>query len=193
MSSIVIKTDIAPALVAWIKTIHPTLPVIWTRPNAPRPPQTYIGLEITTPLQKPGFSDSIEYIIDEDDDTSTIFNIGGHRNFTVSVNAYLVKNSSNRNVHDDMFDAHDILEKIRDATENPAAMESLNNAGLSVMDTADILDLTELLETGFESRYQMDLMMGIASNREEDLGAIESVKFQGTVDGVEEDEITVNE
>lgn len=193
MSSISVRTDIAVPLVAWIRIIHPSLTVIWTRPNAPRPSVPYIGLELTTPIGKPGHRDDIDYIVDPDDEDATNFNIGGQRTFTVTVNAYQVKGPSNRSEHDDIFDPHDLLEQIRDAIENPVAMESLHASGLAVWTVGDILDLTELIETGYESRYSMDLGMGIASNRQADLGAIQNVTFQATADGEEEDPITVSE
>lgn len=189
MSDDFFKTAIIKPIVDWIAQEFPDTPAIVLRQNTERPSVDYFGLEMVAPLNRPGFSDDVIHKTG----TETTFEICGQRSFTISISAYLVKNDSNRTVHDDVFTPHWMLKKVQDMVDDPGKMEVLAAAGLAVWDAGDILDIPEAVETGFESRAQMDIVMGIAANRETDLGAIESTVFTGTVDGEEEPPITVED
>ena len=59
--------------------------------------------------------------------------------------------------------------------------EWLRRAGIAVWLIGNVADLSQLLNTGYEGRTQMDVQFGIASNLTEDLGAIEKVAVTGTI------------
>lgn len=179
MSSVEVDKDIIQPVILWINSEFPDITVIVDRPNVPRPKLPYFALLITTPIQKVGSRDSLEHIDD------TTWNIGGQRRFTLSVRSYVETKDKN------FFQSQDLLVQLQDSLEDETRRIDLTTAGLAVWFSTDILDITELLETGFESRAQFDIEFGIASNRETDLGAIEKVKIQGTLDGEEQDEFQV--
>lgn len=174
---------------AWVCGEFPDVPVIIDRPNVPRPEKRpYIAILLVTPIQKVGMNDATTYQEPaEEGDPDTIFNICGQRRFTIAIRAF---GTMENKAH---FEPQDILTVLQDALEDPNRRAPLTNAGLSVWFSTDILDVTELLETGYEPRAQFDIEMGIASNRTADLGAIEKTKIQGTVDGDEQPEFQVPE
>ena len=179
MPSVKVKVDILPPVIKWINTEFVGIPVIADRPNVPRPGLPYFALLMTTPILKVGSRDNIEHVSD------TKWNIGGQRRFTLSVRAYVSPEAKQ------FFDAQDMLTQLQDSLEDDVRREELTKAGLAVWFSNDILDITELLETGFEPRAQLDIEMGIASNRDAELGAIEKVKIEATVDGVTDPEFEI--
>lgn len=192
MPSIRIDTDIFQPVRQWIESITEVTRVIKDKPGRPRPNKfPYITVNLITSLQKIGSRDSLEY--DAPDEALPIsetnpddqWNIGGQRRFVISVNAYVDKKIR------DFFDAQDLLIKLQDAVDDPNQRTILKAAGLSVFSVGDILPISELIETGWESRAQVDITMSIASNRKTRLGAIEKVEIQGTIDGQEDEEFLV--
>lgn len=172
------KKDVLPAIFTWLKR-ELDIPAIVEKPNVPRPKPPYLSVNIVTPITKVGSRDSVENI------SNSSFNIGGQRRFTLGVKSYVDPKDQS------FFDAQDLLIKLQDSLEDPTKRLPLTEAGLAVFFANDILDVTELLETGFEPRAQLDVEMGIASNRTTDLGAIETVKITPTVNEQEEPEFQV--
>ena len=185
--SILIATDITPPVIAWIKQILPSLQVIIDRPNVQRPTPPYLSIMMVTPIIKVGSRDSISYEHDEDNPDDTNFSVSGQRRFTLAVRAYGVSTGKA------FFDAFDNMSKLQDSLEDSVGREELTKAGLAVWNSNDILDVTELLESGYEPRAQLDIEFGIVSNRVVDLGAIETVKITGTANGIEDPEFSVPE
>lgn len=181
MSSVKVETDIIVPVIAWIKREFPNARVIVDRPNVPRPALPYFALLLTTPVQKVGSRDSSIHVND------STWIIGGQRRFTLSVRSYVSPKGKG------FFNAQNDLIQLQDSLEDDNRRIDLTQAGLSVWFSTDILDITELLETGFEPRAQFDIQFGIASNRTADLGAIETVEIEGTVDGQLEPEQTIPE
>ena len=179
--SIIIERDITPAIISWIKAEFTGARVIIDRPNVPRPKRPYFAILLTTPIQKGGARDHIQHQAGSD----TIFEIGGQRRFTVSIS--VIDEMKNKN----FFTVQNACQQLMDSLEDVNRRAPLTAAGLSVWFSTEILDVTELLETGYEPRAQFDLEMGIASNRTADLGAIEKVKVQGTIEGDDEPEFDI--
>ncbi len=179
MSSVEIDKDIIQPVIAWIKSEHPGLPVIIDRPNVLRPELPYFSLLLITPIQKRGSRDSMMHQNDSK------WTIGGQRAFTLAVRSYAKAKNKN------FFEPQDLLAKLQDSVEDDTRREDLTKAGLAVSFSSDILDITELLETGFEPRAQLDIGFLIASNRDAELGAIEMVKIEGTFDGDTEPEFDI--
>ncbi len=179
MASIKTQSDIITPIIKWIKTIHPELLVIIDRPGKQRPPRPYMTVRMLTPVQKLGSTDNLTHISDSKWCQS------GQRMFVISIVAY------EKGEREDVFEAQDRLIRIQDSVEDPNLKGALEEAGLAVWQTDDILDTTELLETGYEPRAQLDITMGIASNRTIDLGAIEEVRITPKIDGVECPEQTI--
>ena len=89
------------------------------------------------------------------------------------------------------FEPNRLITQLQDSLENDLELAILRKSGLAVWVIGDILDTSEQLETGFEPRASLDVTFGIASNREIDLGLIETVEIQGTYNGQEDEEFTV--
>lgn len=179
MSSVKMATDVTPYVINWIKNEFPDIPVIIDRPNVPRPELPYITIMVSSPITKVGSRDSREHVDD------TTWNIGGQRRFTMSIRAYVSPSGKG------FFDAQDMMIQLQDSLEDDNRRSILTSAGLAVWFSSDILDVTELLETGYEPRAQLDVEFGIASNRETDFGAIETVQIEPTIDGNTEPEFEV--
>lgn len=179
--SISMDTDVIQPFITFLQTIYTTQTIIVDRPNTRRPQKPYISINVSTPIQKLGHTDPTQHVNDSN------FNIGGQRSFVMSVKAYVDKNQQ------DFFDAQDLLLQLQDALEDPIKRETLDQAGLAPWEVGDILDVTELVETGYEPRAQIDITMGIVSNREADFGAIETVEITPTIEGEEEDKIIVSD
>lgn len=175
MASIQPEKDITPHVIKWIKSVLGNIPVIIDRTNAERPKKPYISLNILVPVQKTGFTDSLESIPPEEapDGKDTIYNIGGQRQFTMGIRSFTEAKEKN------FFDAQNLLIRLQDSIEDDIARQPLTEGGLAVFGSSDILDVTELIESGYEPRAQLDVMMGIASNRQSDQGAIEKVEITG--------------
>lgn len=181
------KTNVIVPVVRWIEQEAPGFPVVVLRQNAERPLESYYGIELITPLAKPGQRDDIIHKSD------TTFTICGQRSVTVQISAYLIRDRLNRNIHDDMYVPHEMLKVLQDSVDNPSKMQVLRDAGLAVWSAGDILDIPEAVETGFESRASMEVVMGLVSSRDVDLGAIESVEITGTANGMEDPTVTVED
>jgi len=186
MSSVDMKEGVIVPMISWIRR-ELDIPIIVEQPNVPRPNPPYIGLMITTPLIKIG-RDNIERpavaippAIQKKD------NIGGQRQFTVSVRAYVSP------INQQFYDAQNLLIILQDSLEDETRRVELTEAGLAVWVSNAILDTTVELESGFEPRAQFDIGFGIASNRDADLGQISSAEFTGTLNGTKEDSFEVPE
>lgn len=174
------KKNQVPALIAWVRRVTGVKSAIWVRPNAPRPniyPQA--TLEVLTPRTKVGSRDSVTHV------SGTTFCLGGQRTIGISISIY----SKDESMY---FEATDLGSKLQDSLDDPNELELLRAAGLAVFIVNDVVDTTDLLETGFEPRASLDITFGIASNREVDLGSIDSVEFQGNYDGQDDEIITVS-
>lgn len=148
-----------------------------TTQDAERPKLPYFWMKITTPAARYG-DDAVSYV------SGTQFNVGGNRKMTVSFNCA-------GNSH---TDAYNMMGKWHAAIGSPAIRNELRASGIAVWQVGPVADLSQLLNTGYEGRAQMDVQFGIASNLTQDLGAIESAEVTGTVDtqaGIVDDDFNV--
>lgn len=79
--------------------------------------------------------------------------------------------------------ALDTLAKVRDSLDRPDVSENFALAGISHLDETQVNDLTALQETLYEERAQMDLTVTFVAGSEVDVGTIESVRIEGTING----------
>lgn len=183
-----ILDQIIVPMIDWIHEFFPETPVIVERTNVARPTEDYFSINTTAPLQQAGLNDSTKLIVDENGDPVAgdkeghfKYMVCGQRIFTLSLKAYIVKDA-NCDRPAAIFDAQEMLARLRDAISTDFEREILVEAGLSVFVRNDILDLTDLIEAGYEARAGMDLVMGIASNREVEIPAIAKTVIGGTVE-----------
>jgi hypothetical protein len=121
-------------------------------------------MKMTTPAAKSG-DDSKQNL------GGTVWNSGGVRKMTVSFQTY-------GNTHEEAYNYMGLLQTALDLSD---VQENLRRAGIAVWTIGNVADLSQLLNTGFEGRTQMDCTFGIAMNLSSDLGAEESVEVMGAV------------
>ena len=70
---------------------------------------------------------------------------------------------------------------ISNATELDSKLSILKKEGLSVWTVSTINDLSELVETQFRFRANIDIIMSYGEEIEDDVGQIDEVKMTGQV------------
>lgn len=137
-----------------------------TTQNYPRPPLPYFSFKITTPGARYG-DDSSQY-----DSTGTIFSSGGQRKMSVSFHCYTKEHE----------DAYNFMTLWQTSLDLRTVQEDLRRTGIAVWIIGTVADLSQLLNTGYEARAQMDVQFGVAANLTEDLGEIDSAQIHGDID-----------
>lgn len=133
-------------------------------PNSPRPTRPYMGMQFTTPAAKSG-DDSKDYV------SASKWNSGGVRKMSIQFDCYA-------NSHEDAYNLMSLWQSSLDCWN---VQEDLRRYGIAVWIIGNVADVSQLLNTGYEGRSQMDCTFGIAFNLEFDAGAEESVQVQGAV------------
>jgi len=77
-------------------------------------------------------------------------------------------------------------QKIADSIYLDGKRAILTAAGVSVLDTGPVLDISELLDTKYEGRATVDLFMSDCIVREEVIGEVAKVGITGTIGDIED-------
>jgi hypothetical protein len=147
----------------WIVSITSST-VIWGRQTDAQPPPQYITLNIISGPVKLGSEDELRFNSSNDK-----FSTAGLRQFTLSIQSY------GATAIQDMSD-------IMGSLDDPNVFEDLRSKGMSIVNTPSILDLSQILETVYEGRASMDLIMTTPDNRELALTYISTVNIDGDID-----------
>ena len=118
------------------------------QPNAPRPPLPYVTLKFSSPLVAPKGMPAWNV-----DDQGT-YSQRTQRSFTVSFNTYGPSHEA----------AYTLMATIQAGFDMMPVQQGLSAAGIAVWTLGAILDLSVLLNTGYEGRAQMDITYGVAAN-----------------------------
>ncbi len=78
-------------------------------------------------------------------------------------------------------DAWDLMARLQSALQQLGPQGALRRAGIAVWRVGTVADLTQLLNTGYEGRAQMDVLFGMAANVEEKTSVVDKVELEGTV------------
>jgi len=108
----------------------------------------------------------------------------GLREMTVSCQTYVEKPDS----RDPTKNAKHLMSLAQSALGLPSVLASLRAAGVSVIDEGTVQNIDALLEDAYESRCNMDVRFGLASNVAEYLGYIETVEISSTSLGLNKEE-----
>lgn len=136
--------------------------------DAPRPQGQYIGLQITAgPLPK-GF-DEIRAQKDSSGDPNDKFDLCGERQYTLNIQAFRAG-------------SRQLLARLQTLLDSPDESKRLkeSEADIAIVERGGIIDVSALLETGFERRHSMDVVFNSSVNIETDLEPIERVRVSGT-------------
>lgn len=140
---------------------------------APRPPKPYFSYNITTPAAKVG-DDSEKYIGTHGPAGPTqqfMFERAGQRKMTVSFHCY----AQNKD------DAWSNMSTWQSSLELSDVKATLRKAGIAVLLNGSVADNSQLLNTGYEGRAQMDVQFNIVQRLQSNLGTIESVDVTPTI------------
>lgn len=133
--------------------------------GAQRPEKPYMSFKILSPGIKWG--DDSPHGSD-----GPVVNVGGQRSMAVSFHSY----------GNDRDEAYGLMSLWQACLDQRTTQEKLRKAGIAVWTIQTLADASELLNTGWEGRAQMDAQFGIASNLSEDQGEIDSVGLEGSID-----------
>ena len=144
----------------WAVTQVPVgMPVIWWQPNAPRPTVPYITL----------FLQSITAVNQDwtapDANASGVVDMKGDRNFTLQVQAY-------------GSDPLTLLENIRTSLQKQTVLDTLRANGVAFYQSLTINDITDLIDSQFERRAQLDILFGIGQVYTDNPGYFDEIEIQ---------------
>lgn len=129
-----------------------------TGKDAPRPKPPYITLKITGPRPR-GF--------DELRKEGDGFKVSGMRQYTMSIMAM-------------GEGAHDALSDLVTKMDDPYASVEIKRM-VGIVDRGDVLDVSALLEAGYERRASLDIIFNSAKNVGTEIKPIEHVSIGGTL------------
>lgn len=115
-----------------------------------------------------------------DDDTPDKFNFHGQRSLPVKVTIYA-------------DNALYLGELLSQSLEKPTQRESFEASGFSILRNEGLQDISATLETGFEKRCQLSIIINTAVSYDDTVGYIDTVEGEGTVKDVNGDTILVEE
>lgn len=164
----VIRTSIARAMLgaSGLQTYQVMMAEV-EQPNAQRPPKPYYSFKIVNAAIR--YGSDVESNIDPS--MPGMFNYGGPRGMMISFNAY-------GRSHEE---AYNYMALWQSALEQPATRAILEADGIAFANASDIRDLSQLLNTGYEGRAQMDGDFNIAFNSQSLNDTIEQVTVNGNI------------
>lgn len=130
--------------------------------DAPRPKPPYITIKIISGPRPRGFDELRKR------QGTPIFESGGIRQYTLSLQAF-------------GMGGHDALSDLVAKMDDSYASIELKRI-VGIVDRGDVLDISALLETGYERRAQLDVIFNAAKNIETEIRPIEHVGVSGTLE-----------
>lgn len=132
--------------------------------DAPRPARPYFTMKIMVAAGRSA-DDSTQY------SNTGVTNRGGQRRMSVSFQCFATS-------HEEAYNYMALWQSCLDLF---TTQEQLRKAGIAVWTIQNVADISQLLNTGYEGRSQLDCTFGIASNLTEDLSYVHEVKGSGTI------------
>jgi len=127
------------AIYDWVKMIHPSTLVIWDKQDANRPTTDYILLNIITAGNMEAKSKLSNNPI-----TSGGITLQSFETMTVSINVFAQEGYL------------ETMASLQRSTDFDEVKQYLRSQGLNIRSYGNIIDLTELVDTGYEFRCQCD-------------------------------------
>lgn len=151
-------------LYTWASSVVPVgMPVIFYEPNAPRPTVPYVSLYLNSIV-----AINQDWTESRADSLGTV-DMKGDRQFTLQVQGY-------------GGDPLTVLENIRTSLQKQTVLDNLRANGIAFYQSLTIGDITELVDSQFERRAQLDILFGIAQIYTDTPGYFDEVEIEGTVE-----------
>jgi hypothetical protein len=161
-----ISSDIENAIFDWVYSVHPTKVIIWDKQDVERPTTDYILLNIITAGNMEG---RLSYLgVKAGKAVYESF-----EKLTVSINVFQQENYL------------DTMLKLQRSVETHTTKLLLKKLGLTIRTSSPILDLTQMIETGFEYRCQSDFIVAYTAKTEVIAEPIKRIK--GEIMGIQMD------
>lgn len=145
------------------------LTAIWLHPNAPRPDRPYAGLQI---INSARIGEPVRGPVNDQGESELQL----EREVTVSVTIF--ESADNADPRSALETATDL----RDSLESVVVLEALAQDGWAYRGIELLTDTPQALETGWEPRATFDVRFGITKTRIDDLGLVEEVIYDGTIE-----------
>lgn len=154
---------------AWLDWLSANLPEEFTivfaeaisGKDGPRPRTPYLTIKIISGPRPRGFDELRRKNSFGD------FEVGGMRQYTVSLQAF-------------GMGGYDALADLLNKMDDPYASIELKRI-IGIVDRGDVLDISALLETGYERRAALDVIFNSAKNVDSGVKPIEHVRIGGTL------------
>lgn len=149
------------AIISWIETAL-SITAIWDKQNKAKPAFPFISCNIIAGPQP----DGTHQVTHKSQDVYTYL---FRKIFTLSIQSHALTNHLG------------YLSTLINHMKIPASRQTLRNAGLSIYNDTDIspVDISELLDTGFEMRGSIDVTIAFAEEIDATLGEINTVGVKG--------------
>lgn len=152
------------ALYFWATSVIPAgMPVIFWNPNGPRPKVPYVSLFLSsiTALNQ-------DYSSPNADVNGDIY-MKGDRQFTLQIQAY-----GNTGIVDPLT----ILENMRSSLQKQTVLDTLRANAIVFYQSLTINDISDLVDSQFESRAQMDVLMAIGQTYSDSPGYFDTIEVE---------------
>lgn len=170
-------TDIQNSIQSWVAT-QTGLTTIWSRQNAPRPAMPYCSLYILS-FNRTGFDEILP------PDALGLYKIKGQNYLNLNVSVFYKKDDST-------VDGIGILDDLRLSINKQSVLDYFTTNNLSfIRPLTNIIDLSEVVATGFEQRAMLDLQFLVATYITDTVNLIETVNGVGVVNNNDEI-VTIN-
>lgn len=128
--------------------------------DGPRPNPPYVTIKVISGPRPRGFDE-----LRREAGTSN-FTVSGMRQYTLSIQGF------GMGIRDELSD---LVSKMDD----PYA--SIERKGIGIVDRGDVVDISDLMETGYERRAQLDVIFNAAKNLPSSIKPIERASISGTL------------
>jgi len=144
----------------WAVSVVPVgMPVIFWEQNSPRPKIAYITLWLSSIIAINQDYSSPQANLNGD------INMKGDRQFTLQINAY-----GNNTLT--------VLENIRSSLQKQTVLDTLRAGGIVFYQSLTINEISELVDSQFEERSQLDVLMAIGQTYTDNPGYFNEIEVQ---------------
>lgn len=137
--------------------------VYWGEPNGPRPPNPSVRFKLIMGPSTIGMDE-----LRDVDGNPNDFTIVGSRSMMLSINAYGDQSQQ-------------IISDLQTSIYDQNKIQSLDVAGVGILSFSSVRDLSQLLETKIEQRYQVDANLLVTEAVTTQPGVIEHVEVNSTI------------